>query len=625
MSPPPAPPGTPDSLEQRACSVYLRYDTTVNLIKTLAEELGLLSNDVDLHVRELGSSSEGRPLVLITMEPSGSSDPVREGGKGKDVVAELLMVGGMHAREWISSASVLCIVARHYARLADAVRNHNVRLQFLPNLNPDGYAYTRTTLRNWRKTRTTLPAEANTAGIDLNRNFGVDNVSWGFGKPRAFTSELYQGEYPFQAIEAQILRDLVLEGRPARRVVLDVHCCARVVFPVFNATETRVAEANQLAQASRGVLKFRPRSDVVDFRNTGIAIDWMEQYAGVRAAFMLEVPGRLNADVFADIFRVPGGSIRPTTDMIMNVLNEAIVMYSKEDSMSVIANRNMPPLHPPDLAIASKKMDDFYKAKGFDEEMVKDEEDHEGEKPKDTLFGYPDDIVVSLVDEVPQILASADVSQEEESDEELAQKAAAAAAAVAEAEKRAQQKLLLEQQKLQEQQQQGQQSVAQSPQQKKRGFKKGAVAEREDEEQDLIVIKGLGVVLDDDNSESQTHSQKDLEKIGVAGESHSHHDTLAVSRDRHSNAYPASRTGSVTLELTIEPTANGEMSKTSKLRYHSNVVGEHLRSLPSPNLSRISSLPAWIPMLALLFVFVSTILFRRRKAVKDLTRSKRSV
>ncbi|GBG28578.1 Carboxypeptidase A4 [Hondaea fermentalgiana] len=315
--------GTAGALEARACNVYLRYDSTAELLWRIASDLNGL-HGVSVRAQELARTSEDRPLITVTMESMQRAE------RSLEDPLEVLMIGGMHAREWISSASVLCLMVRHFERLAEILATSPVRLAFLANLNPDGYAYTRTTQRSWRRTRTPLPRGGKFAGIDLNRNFGVANETWGFGNPEAFFSELYQGEYPFEALEARALRDLVLAGNPARRIVLDVHCCAKVVFPVYNASEVRVAEATQLAHASQGVLRYRERSDVIDAKNTGIAVDWMERYAGVRAAFMLEVPGKAQPVNFHDLFRVPASAIAGTTDMIELILEEAVKLYAQD-------------------------------------------------------------------------------------------------------------------------------------------------------------------------------------------------------------------------------------------------------------------------------------------------------
>ena len=102
--------------------------------------------------------------------------------------------GGIHAREWISTATVLYTIARLIN--GTLARDIDVRklidtydFYFMPVVNPDGYVYTHDDMnqtweteeqqelqRMWRKNRSpngNLYREySNCIGVDLNRNFG---------------------------------------------------------------------------------------------------------------------------------------------------------------------------------------------------------------------------------------------------------------------------------------------------------------------------------------------------------------------------------------------------------------------------------------------------------------------
>lgn len=91
--------------------------------------------------------------------------------------------GGIHSREWISTATILHIMARiingTLARDAD-VRQliDKYDFYFMPVMNPDGYVYTHDDVKNihntqeqqrmWRKNRR---PHSECPGVDLNRNF----------------------------------------------------------------------------------------------------------------------------------------------------------------------------------------------------------------------------------------------------------------------------------------------------------------------------------------------------------------------------------------------------------------------------------------------------------------------
>lgn len=78
----------------------------------------------------------------------------------------------MHAREWISGATSTYILNELLTSTDPAVRDiaENFDWYIFPVTNPDGYAYTHSNDRMWRKTRT--PYTATCYGADPNRNWG---------------------------------------------------------------------------------------------------------------------------------------------------------------------------------------------------------------------------------------------------------------------------------------------------------------------------------------------------------------------------------------------------------------------------------------------------------------------
>ncbi|GLH14749.1 Zinc carboxypeptidase A 1, partial [Gryllus bimaculatus] len=101
-----------------------------------------------VEVLTIGQSSRGLPLKVAKVSVGGHRT---KDGEPKPAV---WIDGGMHAREWIAPAVAL------YA-LKQLVENVKVNRRvaeaadwyILPVANPDGYEYTHTTDRLWRKTR----------------------------------------------------------------------------------------------------------------------------------------------------------------------------------------------------------------------------------------------------------------------------------------------------------------------------------------------------------------------------------------------------------------------------------------------------------------------------------------
>ena len=156
----------------------------------------------------LATTHEKRNIeVIIVREPGPITKPV------------IWIDCGIHAREWVSPPTCLHAVDR----LIDGVNSIDPRdnllsaydFYILPVANPDGYVYTWTTNRMWRKNRRPMVgAERPTSpwggrncyyGVDPNRNFPVS-----FGGPGASTSpcdDSYRGLTPFSEAESIAIRE----------------------------------------------------------------------------------------------------------------------------------------------------------------------------------------------------------------------------------------------------------------------------------------------------------------------------------------------------------------------------------------------------------------------------------
>lgn len=93
-------------------------------------------------VKTIGRTVQGRELKVLKIS---NGNP---GNKG------VWVDGGIHAREWISPASVTYMIhniVENYETESEDVKNMD--LYFIPVANPDGYEYSFTNDRLWRKNR----------------------------------------------------------------------------------------------------------------------------------------------------------------------------------------------------------------------------------------------------------------------------------------------------------------------------------------------------------------------------------------------------------------------------------------------------------------------------------------
>mmetsp|Transcript_97457 Transcript_97457/g.276165 ORF Transcript_97457/g.276165 Transcript_97457/m.276165 type:complete len:457 (-) Transcript_97457:63-1433(-) len=114
-------------------------------------------------IEEIGRSHEGRPLHLVKFTGSGGSRK------------KLLANYGIHAREWITGMAGVWAVQSLLQKVEDDPSYlDGLEVHILPMVNPDGFEFSRTTDRMWRKNMSPngLISDAmGCKGVDLNRNF----------------------------------------------------------------------------------------------------------------------------------------------------------------------------------------------------------------------------------------------------------------------------------------------------------------------------------------------------------------------------------------------------------------------------------------------------------------------
>lgn len=135
--------------------------------------------DSGVHLDSVGASYEGRPILAVKIGPAGDS-PGRP---------NVLFVATHHAREWIAAAVAMKLIRWLADSGGTAVAEHDVWV--IPVENPDGYQYTFTNDRFWRKNR--RPNDNGSYGVDPNRNYPT---FWGFderGSSGSQYAETYRG------------------------------------------------------------------------------------------------------------------------------------------------------------------------------------------------------------------------------------------------------------------------------------------------------------------------------------------------------------------------------------------------------------------------------------------------
>ena len=123
----------------------------------------------------------------------------------------IVLHGGTHAREWITPITMInmarLLVEGYRAGGAEKKYLDDITWHITLNINPDGYNYTWTTQRMWRKTRSAESQLPNCIGVDPNRNW---DCAWAtVGSSNNPCSDTFHGPEAFSEIEMESAADYI--------------------------------------------------------------------------------------------------------------------------------------------------------------------------------------------------------------------------------------------------------------------------------------------------------------------------------------------------------------------------------------------------------------------------------
>ncbi|XP_074489773.1 carboxypeptidase A5 [Sebastes fasciatus] len=252
----------------------------------------------------IGQSYEGRPLNVLKFSTGGTNRPA------------IWIDTGIHSREWVTQASGTWFakkIVTDYGRDPALTAILNKMDIFLETVtNPDGFYYTHTRNRMWRKTR--KPNSGSSCmGVDPNRNWDA-----GFGGPGASgnpCSETYRGPRAHSESEVKSIVDFV-KSHGNFKAFVSIHSYSQMLLYPYGYTRTPVrdqAELDNLAKkaitdlASLYGTRYRYGSIInTIYQASGGTIDWTYNQ-GIKYSYTFELrdTGRYG-------FALPANQIIPT-------------------------------------------------------------------------------------------------------------------------------------------------------------------------------------------------------------------------------------------------------------------------------------------------------------------------
>lgn len=202
---------------------YKDYNAINEYLQTLADLRPDLAQKL-----QIGSSLEGRPVYALRI----SNDAVGSPGCKPAVVFTCCQ----HAREWIAPMVGMFAADALIRRYDDDPILQQIvdssEIIIVPIVNVDGYEFTWSDNRLWRKNR--RDNGNGSFGVDLNRNwsYGWGSNNGSSGNPGSGT---YRGPFPFSEPEIDNVRNLIISN-PRVRTHIDIHSYGQMILAPWGYT-----------------------------------------------------------------------------------------------------------------------------------------------------------------------------------------------------------------------------------------------------------------------------------------------------------------------------------------------------------------------------------------------------
>uniref|UniRef100_A0A8C0GCT9 Carboxypeptidase B2 n=1 Tax=Chelonoidis abingdonii TaxID=106734 RepID=A0A8C0GCT9_CHEAB len=281
-----------DTVSPRSSSSYYEQYHSLNEIYSWMEEITEINADL-LQKIYIGSSFEKRPLYILKVQD-------------RTPKSAIWIDCGIHAREWIAPAFCLWFIGHttHFREKDQIMTRLLQHLDFyvMPVMNVDGYEYTWTTNRLWRKSRS-KHGNNRCIGTDMNRNF---DAGWcGKGASHNDCHEIYCGPYPESEPEVKAVAHFLQKHKDHTKAYITIHSYSQMVLFPYSYTTNKSKDHDELVSAkvaSNNLFPFLSPTDLAP----GGSDDWAYDL-GIKYSFTFELRDRGTHG-----FLLPTNLIKPT-------------------------------------------------------------------------------------------------------------------------------------------------------------------------------------------------------------------------------------------------------------------------------------------------------------------------
>ncbi|XP_036378159.1 carboxypeptidase B [Megalops cyprinoides] len=222
---------------------YMKYNTWEKIeawISSMASaNPSLISKQV------IGTTFEGRSMTVLKI-----------GKKSSSTKPAIFLDCGIHAREWISPAFCQWFVNEAVSTYGSDAEMTTLLDQMdvivLPVFNIDGYVYTWTNNRMWRKTRSRRSGSS-CIGADPNRNFDAGWCTTGASSNPC--SDTYCGSKAESEVEVKAVADYIRQNLSIIKAYLTVHSYSQLLLFPYSYTYQLAEHHSELMSVAEGAAK----------------------------------------------------------------------------------------------------------------------------------------------------------------------------------------------------------------------------------------------------------------------------------------------------------------------------------------------------------------------------------